>query len=260
MKKIIHLSDLHIGYSKKQDLSFRSQEIVKNIINQISIPNDYVIVITGDLIDDATKEENWLFSGAVINHLKNTFPHVLVVPGNHDYGTGSKANRKYVDKFKEHYYGNTNFDYPRKDIIGDIAFLGLDSMESELGPFDKRLADGDLGKEQRERLKTRLNDDDVKGCKYRVVYLHHHPFNPRIGHGLNDADELGDVLSKNGTVDALLFGHNHNFKAWHEWGITRCYDAGSSSRKKDHFSLHRIINLTVDPIHDESVSFFGLTI
>ena len=258
-KKIIHLSDLHIGY-EKQDLTFRAQEIMKNMISRITNPEDHVVAITGDLIQDANREQNWYFSEEILTLLKSHFPHVLVVPGNHDYGTGASGNKQFVRKFKEHYFNNADITYPKKDIIDNIAFIGLDSMASELHFYDKLGANGELGKGQRKRLDAMLAQSDVMACEYRVVYLHHHPFAPQPMHGLKDASKLGDILMEHNNVNAILFGHNHNFKMWYEWGIRRCYDAGSSTRKKDEFSLHRIIDLSRAPVYDEAVSFFGRTI
>ena len=51
MKKIIHLSDLHIGF---EDLSSRFDEITNNIIFAKQPASEYIIVITGDIVDDAT--------------------------------------------------------------------------------------------------------------------------------------------------------------------------------------------------------------
>jgi hypothetical protein len=54
-----------------------------------------------------------------------------------------------------------------------------------------------------------LHADDVKQCKYRVVYLHYHPIHLTFFHQLKDSDALGEVL-KPANISALLFGHNHD--------------------------------------------------
>ena len=152
---------------------------------------------------------------------------ILIVPGNHDYGTGAHADPAFVAKFKRSYYKhigeeNENFTYPLVKIVGNgiqhekIAFIGLDSNEDELHRLDSYLADGEIGKEQLEHLAAALKDDDVRKCAYRVVYLHHHPFESPIfhfGHWLKDRRKLKKVLKKAAkeriNVDAMLFGHNH---------------------------------------------------
>jgi predicted phosphodiesterase len=93
----------------------------------------------------------------------------------------------------------------------------------------------------------------VKRADFRVVYWHHHPFDPWFFHELKDADALGEVLQKHGNVDAIFFGHNHNFQNWNgKWGIQRCYDAGSSTRKEDLESFIRVIDLSRLPRGDEA--------
>ena len=52
MKKIIHLSDLHIGFNG-QDLKRRLEAIVQSIIFVKESAKDYVIVLTGDLVEKA---------------------------------------------------------------------------------------------------------------------------------------------------------------------------------------------------------------
>ena len=70
----------------------------------------------------------------------------------------------------------------------------------------------------------------------KIIYLHHHPFKPYPMHGLRDAAALGEAVS-NRSLNALLFGHNHNGFVWNgRWNIPLVYDAGSST------SLHGLTN------------------
>lgn len=63
-------------------------------------------------------------------------------------------------------------------------------------------------------------------------------------HGLDDAPDLKKTLKKH-RIDALLFGHNHDGKHWNgNWGIKRCYDAGSSTGKGGKQGPHRVIDLS----------------
>jgi predicted MPP superfamily phosphohydrolase len=48
MKKIIHLSDLHVGYN---DCGAKLEQLVTEIIEQHQPASNYVIVITGDTRD-----------------------------------------------------------------------------------------------------------------------------------------------------------------------------------------------------------------
>ena len=255
MKKIIHLSDLHIGY-EKLNLKERFESIVASIIFAKEPAEDYVIVVTGDLVEKATDPQNHEYAKLHLDKLKSHGFAVLIVPGNHDYGTGTRGDRKYQKKFKQMFYGDENFTFPKLDMIDRIAFIGLDTMEDELNTFDKLGANGELGKAQRDRLDALLGQESIKTCEYRVVYLHHHPFDPWVFHELKDSKELGEILKKHGNVDVILYGHNHHFKKWNgKWGIGRCYDAGSSTRKNDKPSLVRVIDLSQTPRGDYDADF-----
>ncbi len=256
MKKIIHLSDLHVGY-QKQDLTRRLEGIVQSIIFVKEPAEDYVVVVTGDLVEKATDPVNHETAKMYLDRLAAHGFTVLIVPGNHDYGTGIRANRNYQKQFKTLFFNDADFSFPKLDVIDDIAFIGLDSMEEELNTFDKLGANGELGWEQRSRLDALLGQADVRSCRHRVIYLHHHPFDPWIFHELKDSKELGEILMRHGNIDAILFGHNHHFRKWNgKWGIPRCYDAGSSTRKNDSPSFHRVIDLSKPPTEDYDADFF----
>lgn len=252
MKKIIHLSDLHIGFS---DCSDRFSRIVRDI-NFLKEPaSNYVVVVTGDLVDSAFDGKNYGEAKALLDCLRGF--DVLVVPGNHDYGSGSLGLPRFVKEFKKTFFGASKQVYPKLDIIEGVAFLGLDSMAEEVHWYDSLWANGELGKAQLTRLRTALMSSDVRACEKVVVYLHHHPFDPAPFHELKDAAALGEVLQGCAKrVDALLYGHNHQGKIRNgKWGIPRCYDAGSSTRKLGSSGFHRIIDLSRDARFDYDANF-----
>ena len=254
MKKIIHLSDLHVGYDK-QDLTGRLKIVVSNIISRCNPSNEYIVLITGDLVNDANNPDSYKDAEFCLDKLRNAGFCVLLMPGNHDYGTGSWGNKKFVKLFKEFFFGTSELVYPKLDIIEDVAFIGIDSMAEELHWYDKLFAEGEIGKEQLSRLKKILNHEVVKTCRKRVVYMHHHPFDPYPLHELKDSSDLKEVLINSSCIDALLYGHNHEGLKHEAWGIPRCYDGGSSTRKKDMPSIHRIIDLSKNPDEDIEADF-----
>ena len=229
------MSDIHAGF---RDHAQRFQRLAERLIQNKAVQAaDCVIVITGDIVNDANNQDAYKKANATLDVLKkNGFEHILLVPGNHDYGTGRRGNKKFVSMFKKAFYGE-NIEFPKKDIIDDIAFIGLDSMAEELNWYDKLFAEGELGKKQLFALLKLLNNDrDVRSCRKRVVYLHHHPFKWRPLHQLKDSNKLKKVLTKvmkkGISIDALLFGHNHEGDAHNnKWGIPRCYDAGTATLK-----------------------------
>ncbi len=234
MKKIIHMSDIHVGF---RNFDERFRNIAQRLIQHKDIKaQESIIVITGDIIDNANKPDNFKKAKATIDFLReNGFRDILIVPGNHDYGTGSKGNKKFVKIFKQVYF-NGEVNFPKKDIIDEIAFIGLDSMAEELNWYDRLFAEGQLGDRQLLGLSQMLADADVQACRKKVVYLHHHPFQFRPLHQLKDAKKLRHILleamKKGIAIDALLFGHNHEGNAHNNvWGIARCYDAGTATLK-----------------------------
>jgi len=244
MKKIIHLSDLHVGHDDCGE-SFRT--IIDNITFLKQPAKNYIIVITGDIVDDANHSEYIDEAVAGISLLEERGYRVLVVPGNHDYGTGARGNKKFVPVFKEKYFGSDGITYPKLDIIGRIAFIGLDSTAEELHWSDRFLSEGELGGEQLARLKKILKKPEVASRK-KVVFLHHHPFDFKFGMQLKDRKELQKVIENR--IDMILFGHYHNNPAsagriFHgAWGIPRCYNAGSSTHKNGDKGFQRVIDLS----------------
>jgi predicted phosphohydrolase len=246
MKKIIHLSDLHIGY---RDCGRKFRMLVDNLAFLKQPAEDYIVVITGDIQENANEPSHAEEAMEAIEELRHHGYQVLLIPGNHDYGTGSLGNHGNVVKFKERFYGNREVTYPKLDIIDDVAFIGLDTTAEELGWFDRILSEGELGEAQLERLKKILDDGFLGGMK-KVVYMHHHPFDFKMGRHLIDSNELKKVIENR--VDMLLFGHYHRSrltagKIFHGvWGIPRCYNAGSSTHKNGNIGFHRVIDLSHD--------------
>jgi len=244
MKKIIHLSDLHVGH---EDCGERFRTIIDNIAFLKQPAKNYIIVITGDLVDDANHSEYIDEAIASISQLEGQGYTVLVIPGNHDYGTGARGNKKFVPMFKEKYYRSVEVTYPKLDLIGKIAFIGLDSTAEELHWNDRFFSEGELGEEQLARLKKILMKPEVASRK-KVVYLHHHPFDFKFGMQLKDRKDLQKVIENR--VDMILFGHYHNNPAsagriFHgAWGIPRCYNAGSSTHKNGDKGFQRVIDLS----------------
>jgi predicted MPP superfamily phosphohydrolase len=221
--------------------------------------SDYVIVITGDIVENANHEEQTVEAVDAIDLMERQGYRVLSVPGNHDYGTGILGDMKFVSLFKKNFFRSRRISYPKLDIIDDVAFLGLDSTAEELHFIDRFLSQGELGKPQLNRLKRMLDMPDVAGCK-KVLYMHHHPFDFKPGMQLKDSDNLKTIVKDR--IDILLFGHYHKDpesaeKSYHgKWGIPRCYNAGSSSHKNGDIGSQRIINISaLDPSEDYDGNF-----
>jgi len=240
IKKIIHLSDIHIGY---EDCSQKAEKIVANIIKREKTEGT-VVVITGDIVDKGASKEDLVAGLKLLAELRGNGFTVLLCPGNHDYGTGYLGSKKTAENFRKIYLPEVIF--PRLDIIGNVAFIGLDSTIGELEWYNRFFAEGKLGREQRIALEKIMADPAIQN-KIKVVYLHHHPIHFFPLMQLKDRARLKKIIG--GKVDVLLFGHLHFGNTYHNtWGIKVVMDGGSSTGKKalGGFPVnihHRVIHL-----------------
>ena len=120
MKRIIHLSYLHVG---QKECGARFQVIIDNIKFLKQPASNYIVVITGDIVNNASHSEQTDEAVNTIEQLEESGYKVLVVPGNHDYGTGTIGNEKFVGLFKERYFKSQRISYPKLDIMDEIAFI-----------------------------------------------------------------------------------------------------------------------------------------
>jgi 3',5'-cyclic AMP phosphodiesterase CpdA len=248
MKKIVHLSDLHVGFRNMID---RWTDLVQVLITQLTPPSDYVILITGDLVDKPDDHAPYQKTHDILEKLKAVGFTVLVVPGNHDYNGGFLLDKNFVPRFKDVFFGDAQLQYPKVDIVDDTAFIGLDSLAEELHWYDRLFADGELGKAQLQRLDDRLGDSTVRACEHRVIYMHHHPFALVPFSQLKDARRLRRVIQKHNNVDALLFGHHHLGRSRrNKWNILRCYDGGTATGMLPGRVYHRMFDLSQEPDQD----------
>ncbi len=214
--KIIHISDLHYP-----DSGDNPQFLVKKIIQHYSkIKTKPIIVLSGDLVQSSTSKRYFMECRQILGALtKNNF-NLLICPGNHDlkaFGIGpviagrSRFNNYFKDLLppKNNYFGpqdNNFYDFPLVHKFKNHYFIGLDSMEAEVGPGTT----GELGKSQIAELKEILSEIRKREKSPVItVYLHHHPlkfsYRPRLLR-LKDKKEFLEAIQG---VNILLFGHLH---------------------------------------------------
>lgn len=251
--KIIHLSDTHVGRPGNAE---RFSRVVDDIL-ALGDPGDYVVVHTGDVIDRGIPQE--MPAGRdILDKLASRGWRILLAPGNHDYGDALhvSADRAKVFRqfFADYIFGEHPVRFPVLNLIGDCAFIGLDSNAGELGFLTGwlGLAEGCLGKDQLAALSVLLDAPEVRD-RYIVAYLHHHPFfdayvvqadvddghyfshllglNTRRFRRLKDAYSLLQCIRDR--VDLLLFGHQHFGLDYcaegRRYGIPRAFDASSTT-------------------------------
>jgi len=253
------LSDLHIGHKQ---LGKRAWAIANRIVLNKPQASDYVIVITGDLVEDGFNTDSLAEAKQFVEYLRKAKFHVLFVPGNHDVGNGAFATKASSRQFIKHFFDEKKVVFPRVDFIGETVFIGLNSMEEETGVLEGGFsAEGELGDKQIDRLTKILKRKTVKAKKFCVIYLHHHPLEYRPFLYLKDAAELRTALSAR-KIDALLYGHYHDGDVWNgSWKtIPRIYDGGSSTSKGNANCPHRVMDLKKHPSTDYDGMFLSETI
>ncbi len=253
MVKFVHLSDLHIHGSEKED-NINFQNIVNFIINRYS--NDRgnerpIILLTGDITDDGYEDQ---YKNAV-NLLKplvdNDFK-VLAVPGNHDYGpAGNIYTEKSQQLFQDYILGKL-LDipkakkesikmedlYPMVTVEENVLFIGLDSVVGNENEF-LHFASGEVGKPQRKELANILKTNAHSGRKV-VVYFHHHPFYrnlfKKIVLEMDDAKEVLRILAD--LADFVCFGHKHESDIWSaSHNIDWILASGKTTEKNDQYKF-----------------------
>jgi len=85
MRRVLHLSDLHIGMNRSEIPWLQAQKVIDGIIKTYEFENPKpIVVITGDLVDHHSSD-NLTKAFDLLQKLETAFFTVLVIPGNHDY-------------------------------------------------------------------------------------------------------------------------------------------------------------------------------
>lgn len=198
MFQIVHLSDMHLGYSDRE--SAATSTLTSHILN--SFPADTVILITGDLVQHGSREEFAEVCSAMLEPLHKKFT-VITCPGNHDYSDdvfGARLSQRSIEAYLK-FTGDGPF--PQAHVVGErTVLIGLDSADPEDRAGFMR---GWMGYKQISRMSSLLAEHEDK---LRIVYFHHHPFTWRWTMIMLGRTALLKAAAAGG-ADLLLFGHRH---------------------------------------------------
>ncbi|OED30156.1 metallophosphoesterase [Methanosphaera sp. WGK6] len=190
MTKLVHISDLHTGYSH-----FRKDILLKTI-KEINEMKPAAVIITGDLTDNGFYNE-FIQAKKYIDMIK---PKKIIVPGNHD------ARNIGYEIFEE-LFGESHSVLELKNEA--IKIIGLDSSEPDIGH-------GKIGRIQRRFMEKELADANERGL-FTIIALHHHiiPI-PHTGRERNILSDAGDILLTvlQNNVNIVLSGHKHVPHIW----------------------------------------------
>lgn len=211
--KIIHLSDLHIGKAKKGRWSKFKGLFTNNIkynknrtrrlvsyITENEDPQEVVIVITGDIVDNGSQKEIDAALDELI-YLKVEGFEIHVVPGNHDVGRlGLVYQKKAAQRFRElsrELSGLSSYPYTKEYL--NFRLICLDSTCSSKNPMS--MARGEIGNEQLAYLASRPSN------KPTIVSMHHSPLGGNPSLWIRDRDQFLDVTNRDDMI--CLYGHLH---------------------------------------------------
>jgi len=223
MVTVIHLSDLHIHRDNLKSDNRNARKLVKHLLDRFRgcAKTKTFIVLTGDLTDDGGLPQYRNLAQAVLRPLGIRFS-LLAAPGNHDYAVKGNLFRKVaVGRYAEHVVGHLKIGhwagadqkYPCVTVQRSegVVFAGLDSADSSDQAW---FAEGYVGQDQCKCLTDVLAEPTYKDY-FKVVYLHHHPFDRRFTVKLQGANRLLRAISER--VDLVLFGHKHKHEAFFRW-------------------------------------------
>jgi Icc protein len=190
--RIAHLSDLHLNPEYFPD---RTEAFYQILEKCKALEVDH-IVITGDITNQA-KAKEFEHARSILKEFDLLDPVKLTMTiGNHDiYGgpyhaedvlsfPGFCKGTDYDAKVKEFYSTfRESFDdckyisgasiFPFVKIIGDVAFVGINSVAQWSSLQNPIGSNGDIGKHQYQQLKKIFASDILKG-KTILVLIHHH--------------------------------------------------------------------------------------
>jgi hypothetical protein len=138
VKRIVHTSDLHVGFGNLGE-RFR-MHIQRLKVEKGDDPGNYVILISGDLVDNANDESRYEEVKSGLDDLRSAgFEHILVVPGSHDYGTGSLGDKRFVAAFQKCFYGHNHIGRAHNGgwgVVPRCYDAGTATLKPVSGPAD----------------------------------------------------------------------------------------------------------------------------
>ena len=187
---ILHLSDLHAGPPFNPDKA-------RLILEEAWHLKPTITVISGDLVQRAVKEEQWLEVRRFIAELPQP---TIAVMGNHDVPLLNPIERIFDPNkyFKRFISPDTTPTWTNDDMV--LAGVNTTMSFTQDG--------GKLSDEQLQELETRLAQFPNTKCK--IVIMHHHPVAPpgETRAVIKNAVAARQTFDR-ANVEMVLCGHTH---------------------------------------------------
>jgi Icc protein len=197
MTVLVQLSDIHVASGRSAQMSTRdTYGVLGSALRQLQLSpiNVDAILLTGDLVDDGSREGY----ERIISLVSTVRCPVFVLPGNHDDATVLRSS--FGNQQTKH-AGSSDFAVD----IGDLRLIGLDT--SRRGE--------DRGFLDAVQLEWLANELERHTRQPTLLAMHHPPF--PIGVAAMDGimlDEkssaaLGDLVDDQPNIHGILCGHVH---------------------------------------------------
>ncbi len=258
--RIAHISDLHLSPAHNRSNIRRTKELL-DWIGRLGVDH---VVITGDIVADARREDLLVARNLLQSHGLLDSRLLSVVPGNHDvYGGVHTAEdllkfprrcrmtdvRKTVEHFRDAFHeafegtqsasGDAPFPYVKP--VGDLLIIGLNSVASYSAMKNPVGSNGEIDRHQLQCLDRLLSFSGSRESR-RIVLIHHH-FNKmrhrtdgtmqgiwkafeRRTMKLHGTRALLNLFRRHG-VDVVLHGHYHQNSKYTRGGIRFLNGGGS---------------------------------
>ena len=229
--RIAVMSDSHVSSQStpagERKMLDKSRVIFDRLIRQFKTQKPHLLLVTGDLTE-AGDRENHQYVKAGLDQLKAVGVKVLVIPGNHDFGTLDEDGFRTM--YADYGYGaasvkdSTSLSYACEPVKG-LTLIGIDSHNGYLSG-------------------TTLNwvcqqAEEAKGKGHQVIAMMHHPLFPHFNNAdlfiststIGNYENVRNKLADAG-IKIILTGHFHTSdiaKDWNEDLSREIYDINTGS-------------------------------
>ncbi|MGC2959197.1 metallophosphoesterase family protein [Paraburkholderia graminis] len=201
-KRILHLSDLHIGLVEATQRRSYLKRHVRNLLPSIDR-----VAVTGDLFDTRSEDLRASFDEFRHDVEDGTGKRLLVVPGNHDMRTKGNAIAGFGRKAEY----VTDLDWSPLDVDHDMQTVFFSFNSSETGNFARG------GVSLRQRLsRAEQHDDEIYRRKhvrdyFNIALVHHHP----VDYGAQPTALYERILARlGGDKHFIAFEESEDFVNW----------------------------------------------
>ena len=201
-KRILHLSDLHIGLDEATQRRSYLKRHVKGLLPSIDR-----VAVTGDLFDTPSERLRASFDEFRHDVEEGTNKRLLLVPGNHDMRTKGNA----LGAFGRRAEYVTDLDWSPIEVDHDLQAVFLSFNSSETGDF----ARGRVSLRQR-LSRAEGHDDEIRRKKqvadyFNIALVHHHP----VDYGSQPTALYERILARFGGDNRFIaFEESEDFLKW----------------------------------------------